>query len=632
MADKYFSIKTRNENSVNGILEKGKNIELDGLNVCQEQLHIGTPIFIVLGGDKPNWETGLVGIGVVSKEPYDVGYSKKNFKIQIDMKVLLDKPIKREDLVPYRDTYGINAIGPVIKGEPNQALTTMTENQALALMRAMVELCTDIKEDLVNLVDENERERIFATTRKFVEVEVKYGENSREALKRMIEGTSSRLSAKEQKERFINFLKLSKKSNGEDYNDGVIKNYVFYMEKGYSEFEQFKNYTSPFEIQCNDELGKYITYLFNEPEFEQFNIITTNRNCSSGFKKYVEFVKSTNKNKLCFLPLHESKAPYNRILFGAPGTGKSYELNKNRIELLGEDNSCDYERVTFHPDYTYANFVGTYKPVSKEINGEKSISYEYQPGPFMRVYVEALKNARTSNPRPFLLIIEEINRANVAAVFGDIFQLLDRDEYGQSEYPIHASEDMKEYLAEQLEVDKEQVAQLRIPNNMYIWATMNSADQGVFTMDTAFKRRWDFTYMGINSNEDKISGYDVELNNNTVVNWNSLRRAINYRLASLRVNEDKLLGPFFIKENIIKQNGKAFNDTFKNKVLMYLFEDAGRQKKSDIFSGTNQTNGGVYLYSEICDAFDYKGIEIFDKEISDKVEIKVNNSNKEEEN
>lgn len=312
---------------------------------------------------------------------------------------------------------------------------------------------------------------------------------------------------------------------------------------------------------------------------------------------------------------YDSRWQRNRIIFGAPGTGKSFTLNRERRELLGADNDSDYERVTFHPDYSYASFVGTYKPVP---HGDV-ITYEYVPGPFMRVYVNALKNGRTNNVKPFLLIIEEINRANVAAVFGDVFQLLDRDGDNVSEYPIEASEDIKSYLAAELGCAPSDVGKIRIPNNMFIWATMNSADQGVFPMDTAFKRRWDFTYIGIDDSEDGICGRTVVLGTGAysrVVEWNEFRKAINDRLSSFKINEDKLLGPFFLSRKIVLQGGNIdgpkFMEAFKNKVLMYLFEDAAKQKRPSLFAEDVDTT----KYSAVCKAFEDKGVFAFCTEIS----------------
>lgn len=401
----------------------------------------------------------------------------------------------------------------------------------------------------------------------------------------------------------------------------------------------------------------------------------------------------------------------NRIIFGAPGTGKSFKLNIECQDLL-KNTSGEYERVTFHPDYSYANFVGTYKPVMVEYGSVQSIdheikanldilkdpnksaqekydffydnaqdigltripiligiasdehfhtkksagddaandnivernhgvalrkyvqlkedgenvksseiSYEYVPGPFMRMYVKALKNAQTENPRPFILIIEEINRANVAAVFGDIFQLLDRNDDNISEYPIQASEDVKKYLAKEFNRDPEDFAQIRIPNNLFIWATMNSADQGVFPMDTAFKRRWDFTYLGIDKNANEIAEQSVylDLNNGSQIKvfWNGIRVAINEYLAKIGINEDKQLGPYFLKKDTISDS-KKFREAFKNKIIMYLFEDAVKQKRASVFSGVEKEN---LRYSKICEAFDKRGIEIFNKEIQDKYKV-----------
>ncbi len=216
------------------------------------------------------------------------------------------------------------------------------------------------------------------------------------------------------------------------------------------------------------------------------------------------------------------------------------------------DTAGTYERVTFHPDYSYSQFVGTYKPVM-DTDG-KSIKYDFVPGPFMRIYVDALKSGRTEAPQPHLLIIEEINRAKVAALFGDVFQLLDRDDDGVSEYEIQASEDIRRYLASKLGGDPDNYRKIRIPDNMFIWATMNSADQGVYPMDTAFKRRWDFEYLGINENEEKIASIgNIRLSGtDEVLNWNTLRKAINAKMSSdeFRINEDKLMGPFFLSKKI----------------------------------------------------------------------------------
>lgn len=320
----------------------------------------------------------------------------------------------------------------------------------------------------------------------------------------------------------------------------------------------------------------------------------------------------------------------NRIVFGAPGTGKSYGL-KDDCQTLMNGNDSTYERVTFHPDYSYAHFVGTYKPVTDE--SESEIKYEFVPGPFMRVYVEAIKSGRTDNPQPHLLLIEEINRAKVAAVFGDVFQLLDRDDDGVSEYEIHASEDIRKFLAKELEGNPDSFKRIRIPDNMFIWATMNSADQGVFPMDTAFKRRWDFEYLSIDKNDDGIKG-KITLGTDSYeeeIEWNQLRKAINEKLAEVyKVNEDKLMGPYFLSKKVIKtvsdtdntiDDVDKFKNAFKNKVIMYLYEDAAKQHKHKLFDGCNSAGYSTAKYSSVCEAFEKMGIHIFGdsfKELYDK--------------
>ena len=335
---------------------------------------------------------------------------------------------------------------------------------------------------------------------------------------------------------------------------------------------------------------------------------------------------------------HSISEPRNLVYFGAPGTGKSYELNKKARECFPESN---VSRVTFYPDYTYAQFVGCFKPVTRYKGDfdkplselEAYISYEFIPGPFLETYIKAVQNPNEN----YLLIVEEINRANPAAVFGDVFQLLDRNSKGRSEYEVAVPREMHDYLAiflpeyatsahipnpvellsEQHRLEME-TKRLSLPPNMYIWATMNSADQGVFPIDTAFKRRWDFRYMGINEGENAdvdgriLSEINVPCGGHIVV-WNKLRRAINEFMANddLRINEDKLLGPFFITPSALTP--ERFPSVFKDKVLLYLYEDVGKTKRTKIFKKELNT------YAKVCEAFDEIGEGVFGNGFDDRI-------------
>ena len=261
----------------------------------------------------------------------------------------------------------------------------------------------------------------------------------------------------------------------------------------------------------------------------------------------------------------------NRLVFGAPGTGKSYRLSE---DIKKNNLSGNYERVTFHSNYTFSQFVGTYKPVSRIVNNEKKVFYEYIPGPFLRILVQAKKNPNSN----YLLLIEEINRANPATVLGDVFQLLDRSSSGESKYEITISEDMKGYLkSEGLDIDV-----LRIPGNMYIWATMNSADQGVYHMDSAFKRRWTPEYIGIDENSQGIEQIKILLNG-VEYYWNNVRMAFNKNLLENGINEDKLIGPYFFSFEELNTSGEEFENVFINKLLVYIYEDILRNRKIKFF-------------------------------------------------
>ena len=301
--------------------------------------------------------------------------------------------------------------------------------------------------------------------------------------------------------------------------------------------------------------------------------------------------------------------PHNWILFGAPGTGKSYVID----QAAKQYPHC---RVTFHPDYTYAQFVGAYKPVPSQQTAS-GITYGFVPGPFVNTLTESLENPNT----PHILIIEEINRADPAAVFGDVFQLLDRNDEGSSEYSVRTSQELKDYLQGKLSanaqktlraliVDLEQseadapdydCSEIAIPNNMYIWASMNSADQGVFPMDTAFKRRWTFQYLPIDSDNGMLQSADGAFLSE---HWDEIRTNINKLLKSQGrdIPEDKLLGPYFLSARELhnddedaEQNAQNFVHVFASKVIMYLFEDAARYCRAQVFRIPDESQEQLYL-------------------------------------
>ena len=366
-------------------------------------------------------------------------------------------------------------------------------------------------------------------------------------------------------------------------------------------------------------LGTYFDFLGSRKPLIEFNEEENNMSETKPFENFEYKVFYNNEDKC-----------YNRIIFGAPGTGKSHKIDEEKDKLKDIDI---FERVTFHPNYTYSQFVGTYKPVSEG----KDIAYKYVEGPFMRLLTAALENAKDKNKdnrKRYLLIVEEINRANVAAAFGDMFQLLDRDKDGVSEYEIQSSEDVRKYLADKLGGDgsENKYKTLKLPNNFYIWATMNSADQGVFPMDTAFKRRWEFEYIDIDENADKLvykdkmpilipipskdGKLDAEKIKYNLYEWNAVREKINEKLSAISsVNEDKLLGPFFFildKLRTAKDEPQKFIELFKSKVLMYLFEDVVKISPTKLFVNC----GDHPRYSTICSKFNEIGCDIFDIELA----------------
>ncbi|MGL4393392.1 MAG: AAA family ATPase [Fusobacteriaceae bacterium] len=337
--------------------------------------------------------------------------------------------------------------------------------------------------------------------------------------------------------------------NWKYYSDeNTIEKYKKYLNKKFSfiEFSEIDEYS-------DDEIQKFLEDKLVKAFFISFGC----ENIEKFLQSFIEYRKNTPHF-------------YQRIIYGAPGSGKSKMLNDEANKFF--DNQKKFkiidpiERVTFYDGYTYGQFVGSYKPVREYVKNKKEsvkkiqLSFEYVPGPLLRQLLQSYLNPENN----FLLIIEELNRTKVERVFGDVFQLLDRNNIGESQYHISLSEDQKKFLKEKLEDNYEKIFKkdkLYFPDNFYIWCTMNSADQGVFHLDTAFKRRWNFEYVSLDHYENECENFVLKTNV-VEIKWNLFRKIINNILLEISIPEDRLLAPFFIKQDDFKNNKKMYMEIF----------------------------------------------------------------------
>lgn len=305
------------------------------------------------------------------------------------------------------------------------------------------------------------------------------------------------------------------------------------------------------------------------------------------------------------LPLTEisTEVGKNVIYYGAPGTGKSHVIDE-----LAKENPENMIRTVFHADTSRGDFVGALKPT---MDNAGSIEYSFAPGPFTQILINALNKPS----KHFYLVIEEINRAPAAAVFGEIFQLLDRTENGQSKYSITVTDrDWKKHLENEL--TNAFTGELFIPSNLSIYATMNSSDQAVMPLDTAFKRRWIFKYQHIDF--DKSPEGIVFTHNTSPIDWVKFAKSINKILSQNSIPEDRLLGPWFVTENEIN-NQEVAVETLKGKVLSYLWDDVLRHRGRDIiFSSDIQT------FAQLCQRIN-ENKEVFSKKLTDEFMDNANN-------
>ena len=367
----------------------------------------------------------------------------------------------------------------------------------------------------------------------------------------------------------------------------------------YEESTQSKSLTDFIDGWKTLTQGKYRQFLILEEPINNWRVYDLNGNDIGDINIVQTVAQQFQKDSA---KGNQDKAEFKQIIyFGAPGTGKSF-----KVESEGSED--DRIRTTFHPDSDYSSFVGCYKPKEVGEGQDKRITYKFEGQCFTKAYIEAWKRLVAHEEGQninYTLVIEEINRGNCAQIFGDIFQLLDRNEDGFSRYGISPDEDLANHLREKFSKDYQAIIQyangkfakiadgteMRLPCNLSIIATMNTSDQSLFPIDSAFKRRWDWEYIPIryNNHFDKNGNainYLIDLDG-TTYDWGEFILKVNERIGKLTHSEDKKLGYFFVQAN---KNNIIDQQRFVSKVIFYLW--------SDIFKDLSKNAESIFNFSE----------------------------------
>ena len=484
---KFFGFKISNSQAtqlVSDVKTCKDSITIDQLNQLEDDLTVGSHIFISLGGDKVPWAKGLIGLATITKPKFDKGYdrnSPRNFKLGRKMEFVLPQVMKRNQFIPYLDAYDAAGIGPTTKGEQNQAIKVVTEKQAIAIIRAMADKAPDLENKIRTLFGPEFSEKVFGKMLIMVPSNIAFGESASDSSKKQ---------------------------------------------------------EAPAPAESATDL--------------------------------------------------RATGGQNVLLYGVPGCGKSHTV---KTEYCNDD--LFMERVVFHPDYTYSDFVGQILP---KVNPEtKLIEYRFTEGPFTRV----LRKANADSHHMYYLVIEEINRGNAPAIFGDVFQLLDRKSTGESTYGITNLDIARTVLGR----DDVKVV---IPSNLTIIATMNTADQSIFTLDTAFKRRWRMRMIKNDVLNSDLA--DIHILGEKVT-WGAFASKINEMILAESTNtinnEDKRLGAYFVCKEDLELIDDAYNPAFAEKVLMYLWNDVFKYNREAVFTQE------YAALDELIEAFETEKFSVF---------------------
>ena len=384
----------------------------------------------------------------------------------------------------------------------------------------------------------------------------------------------------------------------------------------WSKFIEVKSDKVFFIVPTKDD-SKYKSELLDIIMFDEFWDFNDQDNISDLKSSYFEYcdeqisvenIEFENYNDIQCNKLNRN---IQNIYFGAPGTGKSYKVDKIIKTCYPNTDNKDNPfvfKTTVYSDYSYYNFIGNIMPTSK--NGE--IGYDFKAG----IFTQALAMAFEYSEKEIFLIIEEMSRGNIASIFGDIFQLLDRDENGVSEYSINNDLIIQHFDEKGINIGKK----IFLPRNFHIIGTVNTSDQNVNVIDTAFKRRFEFVYVDVSpvSKDGTIMNEYVFTLANKEFEWNKLYMSLNELITTkLELSEDKQIGQFFIKFNNYSNDEQKFA-AIQNKLLHYLWDDVQGAVISDeykIFNKEYKTFSSLYKdFGEKLNVFSEELIDLYDKQ------------------
>lgn len=563
----FFALKISDASAVdlvNEIKASSTDLVVSQLNQLETDLKIGSYVFIQLAGWVVPWEKGLIGLAEIINEPFDKGYdtdNARNFRLRLKMVIVLDNVISREEFIPYVNSYDAAGIGPTTKGEQNQAIKSVTDAQAYTILRAMVDKQHDIEGKIRELFDAEACNAIFGKIQCLRRHYVTYDEAKDEERKH------EELSEFEEQNKndFIAWLKdyiQTKGPNaGQPHSQLTQDTYIAFLSNYIIDVAGAEH-----SIFACVDIGE-INKLYKEEYATESNSTGNNRK-SSAIKKYEEYVENkfgategreadsedetSKKNCLSITrkPREDKTYQLNSIIYGAPGTGKTYGTAEYALRITGTPVPDDRKELmkaynglisegqvvftTFHQSYGYEEFIQGLRPNTKS----EKVAFKTEDGVFKAIADKAISDFEKN----YVIIIDEINRANISKVFGELITLVEEDKRWGEINETCATLQSGDIFA--------------VPNNLYIVGTMNSADKSISLIDAALRRR--FTFIEQRPDAELINDDDLK----------KIFIKLNEHLAEKLKSSDLLIGHSYFMDKSMSDLPELMN----NKVIPLLYE------------------------------------------------------------